>query len=201
MDCLMCKRMFSTKQRLQYHVRHGVCTKKPVSKACENCGKEFSTLQKMQQHVRKEVCIPPSKICGDCNKEFSHVRGLRQHQKKGVCKRRTTQCSFCGKVLSSRQRLQTHKEKHEGSYRFLSRAYDLEGVDCYQCGDILSRCKHKEEYLRNRIYYHRKMNRAFPSFERIEGVPWTNREYWRQECDRCGCVREEGHIPNCLTIV
>ncbi|XP_031550574.1 zinc finger protein 558-like [Actinia tenebrosa] len=168
MDCLKCKKVFSTRQRLQYHVNNSVCMKKPTSRVCEDCNKEFSTLQELQQHVKKGIC------------------------------RRTTECSYCGKVLSSRQRLQTHKKKHEERYQYFAEKYNLEGVDCYQCGDLMSRCEHKDDYLRNRIDYFMKISRTLPRFDALEGVPWTNREYWRQQCERCGCVREEEHIFNCL---
>ncbi|XP_031552437.1 oocyte zinc finger protein XlCOF6-like [Actinia tenebrosa] len=115
MECSNCKKVLSTKQRLRYHVENGVCMKKPASRVCIDCNREFSTLQKLQQHVKKGIC------------------------------RRTTECSYCAKVLSSRQRLQTHKKKHEKIYQYFFTKYDLEGVDCYQCGDIMSRCEHKDD--------------------------------------------------------
>ncbi|XP_031573956.1 zinc finger protein 709-like [Actinia tenebrosa] len=168
-DFMRCKRVFSTKQRLQYHIRNGVCIRRLVGKTCRVCNKEFSTPQKLRYHIENGVC------------------------------RRTTECSYCGKIFSSYQRLRTHRKRHDGAYKHLSRDYSLDGVDCYQCGDLMSCCEHKDDYLKDRIDYFNEIGRAFPRFDVVEGVPWTNREYWRSECGRCGCIREEEHIFNCLT--
>ncbi|XP_031569847.1 putative zinc finger protein 702 [Actinia tenebrosa] len=172
MECPNCNKTFSSKQRLQYHVSRGVCTKEKKSTICEDCDKELSTLQKLLYHVKKGVC----------HKEI------------------TTECNDCGKVLSTHQRLQTHKKIHERLYQRITKSYDLEGVDCYKCEDIMSRCEHKDKNIENRIRYRRKIHKTFPFFDVAEGVPWGNTEYWRQECDKCGCIREEEHIPNCLGI-
>ncbi|XP_031574212.1 zinc finger protein 782-like [Actinia tenebrosa] len=164
---------------------------------CPECNKEFSSKQRLRNHAKRGVCAPI--VCDDCDKEFSSKQRLRYHVDNAVC-RRTNKCEDCGKVLSSHQRLLSYEKTHEVVFQRVAKSYDLEGVDCYECGDIMSRCKHNDEYIKDRIRYKRKMHKTFPFFDLVEGVPWTNREYWRQECDRCGHVREEEHITNgCLT--
>ena len=57
-ECISCKKLFTTKQTLEYHKYQNVCTKKiEQDLKCSFCNKLFSTKQKLEYHIQNVVCI------------------------------------------------------------------------------------------------------------------------------------------------
>ncbi len=53
--CLKCLKSFTTKQSLEYHSLHNVCTKL-IEFKCDGCLKKFASKQKLNYHMNNNVC-------------------------------------------------------------------------------------------------------------------------------------------------
>ena len=56
MECELCHRKFTSKQTLDYHLTHGVCTKQNQNKTCPYCGFIFTAHSALLNHVSHNVC-------------------------------------------------------------------------------------------------------------------------------------------------
>lgn len=66
--CENCKKSFTTKQSLNYHVIRGVCIKS--SKTCNNCGHQFKNIKMLEYHLANKVCEKKEKPKIKLKKEF-----------------------------------------------------------------------------------------------------------------------------------
>lgn len=56
--CDTCKKLFTTKQSLEYHTKRNVCCPKIKEEInCILCHKLFSTKQKLEYHIKNKVCL------------------------------------------------------------------------------------------------------------------------------------------------
>lgn len=53
LNCSLCKKTFTSKQSLDYHIKHEVCKK---LKKCEKCGQRFATKSTLAYHTENGVC-------------------------------------------------------------------------------------------------------------------------------------------------
>ena len=54
LNCSKCRKTFTTKQSLTYHINNLVCDKRKIT--CNKCGREFSRKSKLQYHEENGVC-------------------------------------------------------------------------------------------------------------------------------------------------
>ena len=124
--CEHCKKVFSSKQKLEYHALNKVCKKKeqPI---CTYCNRTFCSKQRLGSHVCKKKQEP---ICEYCNRTFSSKQRLGSHDK--LCKKH-----LCNSLSWHNSRC--------------TEIYNLVDIVCYDCGDLLERCGCKEKYIKQQI--------------------------------------------------
>ncbi|XP_046352615.2 zinc finger protein 37-like [Haliotis rufescens] len=142
-ECEICKKNFSTKYVLAYHIKSEHLGMKRTY-MCPTCGKSFSQKNSYLQHANVHMGFKPYK-CEVCGKAFSYEKSLKEHRfmhddirrfKCPVCEKTFRQssavtihmkvhketkdyvCMACGKGFSQKQALIRHERIHLGEKPF-----------------------------------------------------------------------------------
>ena len=160
--------VFSSKQKLNYHLHNKVCLRTHEPPVCGRCKKLFKSKQALDYHLRNGVCDKVSAtFCTYCEKRHSSKEKLDYHLLR--CDQH-----FCGNKKWHKTRCTTD--------------YKLTGVEHL----------HRLEYVEKAVLRKREIDDRFPLFDKIQGVPWETVPYWEGTSPRCGYQRKADHIWTCL---
>ncbi|VDI65132.1 Hypothetical predicted protein [Mytilus galloprovincialis] len=142
-ECKVCKKSFSTKYVLNYHVKSEHLGMKKQF-LCPTCGKSFTQKNSYVQHANVHMGLKPYQ-CEHCGKSFAYEKSLKEHRfmhdevlhfKCDVCDKLFRQksalqihkkihkvtkdhlCGTCGKGFTQRQALLRHERIHNGDKPF-----------------------------------------------------------------------------------
>ena len=198
MECKHCKKVFSTKQSLEYHLSKKVCLKKKAP-VCEHCNVIFSSKQKLDYHLSNEVCLRTieAPVCGRCKKLFKSKQSLDYHLRNKVCdKVSATFCGYCEKRHSSSEKLKSHLLRCNQHFCGNKKWHNTRCTMEYMFGGA----EHLQgfNFIRRSVLRKKEIDDKLPLFDKIAGVPWENVAYWEGICPRCGHKRKEDHIWTCV---
>nr|CAG4638912.1 EOG090X0POW [Cyclestheria hislopi] len=112
--CPVCKRTFTHKNSLAYHVRTHAGDR---PHQCEICGKSFFANGALKVHMRVHTGARPYK-CNDCGREFRQWGDLKYHFTSLHSGVRQYQCEFCGKSFARKYSLIVHRRVHTGERNY-----------------------------------------------------------------------------------
>ncbi|XP_062592918.1 zinc finger protein 354C-like [Saccostrea cucullata] len=120
LECIHCKKSFSSKAVLQNHIETQHAGKKS-SFLCSTCGKVFTRKYSLQQH---QIVHSGSRLyCDVCQKSFSSESSLRDHRNIHT-DLKSYKCQICSKTFNQRTTLQKHSKIHSVDKSF----------KCVECG-------------------------------------------------------------------
>jgi len=107
--CDQCDKDFSTKGRLQTHIKtHNSCPQK-----CNQCGKMYKTVENLKQHI-KGMHSEKRLECDECDQMFSTISRLNKHRKK-VHVFKSFKCDQCKYRCKTNSHLKMHiNQVHNG---------------------------------------------------------------------------------------
>ncbi|XP_037822038.1 oocyte zinc finger protein XlCOF6-like [Lucilia sericata] len=105
-ECSECKRKFTTKFYLRFHIRQ---QHEPKTFQCDKCSKSFVEKRYLTLHQRSHIGY----TCQICNKVFDKYEALRYHGESHI-ESRNFICDYenCGKAFPNNRRLSAHKRSH-----------------------------------------------------------------------------------------
>ncbi|XP_065365669.1 zinc finger protein 62-like [Calliphora vicina] len=105
-ECAQCKRKFTTKFYLRFHIRQ---QHEPKNFQCDKCDKSFVEKRYLTQHQRSHIGY----TCQICHKVFDKYEALRYHAESHI-ESKNFICDYetCGKAFPSKRRLSAHKRSH-----------------------------------------------------------------------------------------
>lgn len=115
-ECDTCKKVFSTKYVLDYHIKsQHMGIKKQF--LCPTCGKSFSQKNSFLQHSNVHKGLKPYQ-CEHCGKSFAYEKSLKEHRfmHDNILR---FKCEVCGKQFRQSTSLQSHRKIHKEAKDFL----------------------------------------------------------------------------------
>ena len=122
--CSVCKKVFSNRQSMQYHLKVVHSGIRPFK--CQECGVTFARKDSFLGHSHSKD--KSSFLCAICGKTFGRKNIRDQHEKTHLHDRRH-ECSFCGRKFMTRQQKMNHERVHTGEKPF----------QCTECGRQFAR--------------------------------------------------------------
>lgn len=132
--CPDCGIPYSSKQRLQHHVRHVHQKEESDDErrfTCKYCNKKFKTKRVWRYHEMIHTNEQPY-LCQSCSRGFKTKEALRTHETLHT-NDYNYPCTICDKVFRSRQLLTGHKLLHENVFRHT----------CHVCGKNIAKILQK----------------------------------------------------------
>ncbi|XP_059487668.1 zinc finger protein 684-like [Neocloeon triangulifer] len=112
-SCDVCKRSFSSRANVHYHISCG-STEKPFE--CMQCGKGFISITHYKIHIRSHSGKRPF-VCVYCRKDFAQKGKLRRHMMLHTGERPYC-CELCGKGFRDHNALTKHSSVHTDERAF-----------------------------------------------------------------------------------
>ena len=121
MDCNLCKRSFTSVNRLKQHERKHQRMEElsgPDGLVCKDCGKSFTGFHQMQRHLMTHAGERPHK-CKFCEKSFTQKSNMMAHMRIHTGYR-PYECYICGQGFTQGTTLKIHVEKNHdiSTYKF-----------------------------------------------------------------------------------
>lgn len=185
LKCLLCKKVFSQKNRLKYHyqLRHG----HQDFYQCTRCLQNFSKKSVLLDHIKLRHKGQSNFRCEVCAKPFLYRQLYQNHFQENHVKKvqeNKLECSFCDFRTNLNVKLKWHVEKSSGvgffckkcqirfecKGRFDKHMEDHEGENVWTC-DFCSRSYKSDNKLTQHIYCCHKeqagfvSSRAYPCLE------------------------------------
>ncbi|XP_058453641.1 zinc finger protein ZFP2-like [Malaya genurostris] len=112
-ECPVCYKRFTNKNRLKFHQRRVYAPKRFV---CSICGQKFANKNELERHEREHRDEKIFK-CELCPKAYYGSDRLKAHMKRHTATREFM-CNICGMSYMQKHNLQTHMLMHEGKLPF-----------------------------------------------------------------------------------
>ncbi|CAB3379567.1 Hypothetical predicted protein [Cloeon dipterum] len=148
--CNVCKRSFSTRANVHYHISCG-STEKPFE--CTQCGKGFISITHYKIHIRSHSGKRPF-VCVYCNKDFAQKGKLRRHMMLHTGERPYC-CEICGKGFRDHNALTKHNAVHSDERLF----------PCTKCEkrfkDVSNLTKHMVVHTKDKPYMCEQCGKSF----------------------------------------
>ena len=121
MDCNLCKRSFTSVNRLKQHERKHQRLEElagPDGLVCKDCGKSFTGFHQLQRHLMTHAGQRPHK-CRFCDKSFAQKSNMMAHMRIHTGYR-PYECYICGQGFTQGTTLKIHVEKNHdiATYKF-----------------------------------------------------------------------------------
>lgn len=121
MDCNLCKRSFTSVNRLKQHERKHQRLEElsgPDGLVCKDCGKSFTGFHQLQRHLMTHAGERPHK-CKFCEKSFTQKSNMMAHMRIHTGYR-PYECYICGQGFTQGTTLKIHVEKNHdiSTYKF-----------------------------------------------------------------------------------
>ncbi|XP_061163813.1 zinc finger protein 91-like [Saccostrea echinata] len=120
LECIHCKKSFTSKTSLENHIETQHAGKKSAF-LCPTCGKVFTRKYSLKQH--QLVHTGSRLVCDVCQKSFSSESSLRDHRNIHT-DLKSYKCQICSKTFNQRTTLQKHSKIHSADKSF----------KCLECG-------------------------------------------------------------------
>ncbi|RZC40966.1 zinc finger protein 708-like [Asbolus verrucosus] len=200
--CNICKKQFTTKSHIKYHI---YCTGQTKPFQCNQCSKDFITKSHLDVHILKHSGTKPYS-CTICQKSFSEKSKLNRHTilhssiKPYVC-------AECGKAFRSKESLKIHTLIHRGEKPFTCRVCNLSFNNtsnlnkhlishsnekahmCDQCGKRFKQkwalTVHRRSHLRIRPFECNTCSRAFVNNKDLQRHQLIHLETKAYNCSIC----------------
>ncbi|XP_065344214.1 zinc finger protein 665-like [Cloeon dipterum] len=119
--CTVCERKFSSKTKLEEHMRDHTGVRPFL---CPTCGKSFKTKELLKNHMKTHEERVNSFTCEVCGKLFPMISRLKAHRNIHFPESRTEKCDICDFSTYCKSKLKNHMRTHTRE----------KTVTCHECG-------------------------------------------------------------------